>query len=144
MPLPIGAPRGITAAEARGADSLVGGIATGGVGEQKIFLGIDVVKQRFFVAIEIHPAYCNRDHFRAAGCQSPRSLLEGFVFTCPYDEAGAERAASDCEGVGHVSIVMKGESKPTGRDPGSPFFGPDRTDGNISSQRTRRQPRSRS
>src|SRR5208282_1666779 len=35
------------AAQAGGADSLVGGVATGGVREQEIFLGIDVVEQGF-------------------------------------------------------------------------------------------------
>ncbi len=83
------------AAQARGADGFVGRVATSGVGQQEIFLRIDVVKERFLAAIEVHAADRHRDHLRAAGFDRPRGFLEGFVFSRADDQAGAEGVAGD-------------------------------------------------
>src|SRR5580704_1126115 len=40
-------------AEAGGADGFIGGVAAGGVGQEEILLGIDVVEQGFFAAVEV-------------------------------------------------------------------------------------------
>ena len=93
------------AAQARGADGFVGGVAAGGVGQQEIFLGIDVVEQRFLAAVEVDAADGDGDHLGAAGLEGARSFLEGFVFSRANDQAGAERTAGDMKGVSHDSIV---------------------------------------
>ena len=98
------------AAEAGGADGFVGGIAAGGVGQQEIFLGIDVVEQRLFTAVEVDAADGDRDHVGSAGLEGAGRFLEGFVFSRTDDQAGAEGAACDDEWIGHVVIVTKGSA----------------------------------
>ena len=93
------------AAKARGANGFVGGVAAGGVGQQKIFLGIDVVEQRFLAAVEVDAADGDGDHLGAAGFEGARSFLEGFVFSRADDQAGAERAAGNEEGIGHDFLL---------------------------------------
>src|SRR5208337_3204392 len=95
------------ASEARGADSLIRGIATGGIRQQKIFLGIDIVKQRFFAAVEVNAANCDGNHVGAAGFEGARGFLKGFIFPRADDQAGAESTSGDYECVAHAVIVMK-------------------------------------
>ena len=83
------------AAEASGADGFVGGVASGSVGQQEVFLGIDVVEQRFLAAVEIHAAYGDRDHLGAAGFEGARGFLERFVFSRANDQPRAERTSGD-------------------------------------------------
>jgi len=46
---PVGEPD--FAAETRGANGFVGGVASGGVGQKEIFLGIDEIEQRLLAAV---------------------------------------------------------------------------------------------
>ena len=94
------------AAEARGADGFIGGVAAGGIGQEEIFLGIDVVEQGFFAAVEIDAADGNGDHLGAAGLEGAGRFLEGLVFSRADDQAGAEGAAGDNQWVRHGAIVM--------------------------------------
>ena len=78
------------APQTRSANGFVGRVASGGVGQQEVFLGIDVVEQRFLAAVEIHAANRDRNHLCATGFERARSFLEGFVFSRADDKPGAE------------------------------------------------------
>ena len=78
------------AAEARGADGLVGGEAAGGVGQQEIALGIDEVEQRLAGAVEVDAAHGDGDHLRAGGLDGGLGLRAVLVFPCSNNEARLE------------------------------------------------------
>jgi hypothetical protein len=80
---PIGKPD--LASQARRAYGLIGGVATCRVGQQKIFLGIDIVEQRFLAAVKIHPAHGYGHHFRTASFQRPCGFLKRLVLSRAYD-----------------------------------------------------------
>src|SRR5581483_12414266 len=83
------------ATETRGADGFVGGVATGGVGEQEKFLRIDEVEQRFLAAIEIDATDGDGDHFSAAGGDGAGGFVTALVFSGSNDETRREGAAGD-------------------------------------------------
>ncbi len=65
-------------------NGLVGGVATRSVGQQKVFFRIDVVEQRFFAAIEIHPAHGDSHHLRSADFEGARGFLKRtYIFQYP-------------------------------------------------------------
>ena len=79
------------AAQAGGADGIVGGVAAGGVGQQKILLGIDEVEQRFLAAVEVHAADGDGDHLGAAGFDGARGLLARLVLArCRQSDASGK------------------------------------------------------
>ena len=75
------------AAETRGADGFVGGVAACGVGQEEIFFGIDEVEQRLFAAVEIDAANGDGDHLGARGFDGACGLLSRLVFARTDDEA---------------------------------------------------------
>ncbi len=85
------------AAETRGADGFVGGVAAGGVGQEEVALGIDEVEQRLFAAVEIDAADGDGDHLGAGGFDGARGFLSGLVLARADDEARAESFACNDE-----------------------------------------------
>ena len=78
------------AAEARGADGLVGGEAAGGVGQKEEALGIDEVEQRLAAAVEVDAAHGDGDHLRAGGFDGGPGLGAVLVLPCSNNEARLE------------------------------------------------------
>ncbi len=80
-----------------GADCIVGRIAAGSVRQQEIFIGIDVIEQRFLAAVKIHSPHGHSHHVSAAGFERTGGFLKRFIFAGPDDQAGPELPASDNE-----------------------------------------------
>ncbi len=76
---------------------LVGRVAAGGVGQQEILTGIDVIEQRFFAAVKVHAANRYGHYFGAAGFEGARGFLKGSVFASPNQQPGLKCFACDDE-----------------------------------------------
>ena len=84
------------AAQARRSDCLFGGVASGGIGEQKIFVAIYVVKQRLFAAVgQIHTPHCYGDNFSARSLMRPAHLAETAIFSRAYNQPRMKCAAGN-------------------------------------------------
>ena len=64
------------AAAPRRADRFVGGVAAGGVRQQEVLLGIDIVEHRFLTAVEIDATHRDRDHVGATDFESASGFLK--------------------------------------------------------------------
>ena len=92
------------AAEARGTDGVVRGVATGRVRKNKHALAIDVVEQGFLGAVgEVDTADGDGHYFSARGGMAARHLLKIPVFSRTDEEAGTEGTTSDNQR--HISIL---------------------------------------
>ena len=85
------------AAEARGANGLVGSEAACGVGQKEVALRVEEVEQRLAGAVEVDAADGDGDHFGAGGFDRGLRLRAVFVLPCSDDEARLKGAASDDE-----------------------------------------------
>ena len=95
------------APQPRRADRLIRGVASRSIGQQKIFLGIDVVQQRLFTAIQIDAPHRDRHHLRSTGFERPRVFLKRFVLPRPDNQPRPKFPPSNDQCVCHGSIVMK-------------------------------------
>ena len=95
------------AAEARGADGLVGGEAAGGVGQQEVALGIDEVEQRLAGAVEVDAAHGDGDHLRAGGLDGGLGLRAVLVLPCSNDETRLKGAACNDERFHEDSLQLQ-------------------------------------
>jgi len=81
------------AREPRGANRFIGGVASGGVRQDKDLFAVDVIEQRLFAAIgEVHTADGNGDHVRAARGVRASHLLKTAVLPGSDDQSGVEGA----------------------------------------------------
>ena len=88
------------AAQARGADGLVGGVAGRRIRQKEELGAVDIVQQGFFGAIgQIHAADRHRDHFGARGLVAACHFGKAAVLAGAHEQAGVELASGDGERV---------------------------------------------
>ena len=94
------------------ADRFVGGVAAGGVGEEEVLVGAQVVEHALLLgAVEVHPPHGHRDDLGARGLDGAHHVAVGAVLAGAHHEPRAEAAAADGErgvgeGVGGEGAVM--------------------------------------
>jgi hypothetical protein len=94
------------AAQPRRADGLVGVVAAGRIGQQKVLVSIHVVQQRLFAAVgQVHPPHRHGHHVGAGSLMRPAHLAEAAIFPRAHDQARTKRAAGN-----HQCIVHKSRS----------------------------------
>ena len=83
------------APQPRRADGVFRRVATGGVGQQKIFTCVNKVQQRFLAAVQVDPAHGHRHYFGAAGFQRGFGLRPVLVLARAHKQAAVEGLAGD-------------------------------------------------
>jgi len=97
------------AGEACGADGFVGGVAGGGVGQNKDFVAVDVVEEGFLgLVAEIDAPDGDGDHVGTGSGVSAGHFGEAAILPCSDDEAGVKGAAGDDKLIGHWGSLRGG------------------------------------
>jgi hypothetical protein len=111
------------AAEARDPHRVVGGKAAGGVGQNRVAIGVEKIEHRATFTV-VQPLAPDRDghDLRARGVETPLHLLVAGVFAGANDQPRAERQTADVQ-----RVIKGGLLCGIDRAHGA-FFGPGTTD----------------
>ena len=88
--------------QARSANSFLSRVAASSIRQDKDFLAIDEIEQRFFGAIgKIHPPHSDSNHVGAGSNVRAPHLLKAAIFPSPHNKSRLKGAPSDYKQVRH-------------------------------------------